>query len=83
MKSIFIPVLIVGLLGMSSVSVADNKKGVPAGFDGFLVYMANGVYDPGQPNPQPGVENCEGLFCDGGYFQREIMGRSDYEIELP
>lgn len=83
MKSIFSSVLVAVLISMSCKSIAhDNKRGVPAGFDGFLVYMANGVFDPDDPNPQPGLENCAGLFCDGGYFQREIMGRSDYEVEL-
>lgn len=81
MKSMIASALITGLVSMSSVSMADNGKGVPAGFDGFLVYMANGVYDPSAPSPQPGLENCEGLFCDGGYFQREIMGRSEYQIQ--
>jgi len=81
MKSMIASALLTGLVSVSSVSMADNEKGVPAGFDGFLVYMANGVYDPSVQSPQPGLENCEGLFCDGGYFQRDIMGRSEYQIQ--
>jgi hypothetical protein len=44
----------------------------PAGFDQVLVYMMTGVYDPDDPNFTP---------PDGDFWHREIMGRSDEEIE--
>jgi hypothetical protein len=53
----------------------------PRGYSKYIVYAATGVIDPKNPSPRPGVTGCDGtLFCDGDYFHREIMKRSDAEF---
>lgn len=49
-----------------------QSASTPDGFDKYLVYMAAGVYDPADPDFVP---------PSGDFFQREIMGRTDEEIE--
>ncbi len=64
-------ILLAGLALPLSVSAQGGDE-VPAGFDAFLVYMGNGIYDP----------NDAGYSApDGMFFQQEIMGRSEAEIE--
>ena len=63
----------------------DKDKGknvfvTPSGFDKVVLYMGNGIFDPNLDSPRPGVVGCTGLFCDGAFFQHEIMNRSDAEI---
>jgi hypothetical protein len=62
-----------------------GKKGLvqPDGFEKLVLYMGNGIFDPAVSEPRPGVTGCgpfDGLFCDGDFFQYEIMNRSDAEI---
>jgi hypothetical protein len=64
-------VLLVLSLTTSSL-VAAQEVAAPEGFDQLLVYMATGVYDPDDPNYEA---------PDGDFWHREIMGRSDEEIE--
>lgn len=82
MKKLLIGFTLVTALLSSTLSFADfgKRKVKPAGFDQFFVFMANGVFDPNNPNPGSGAVNCDGLFCDGYYFQSVTMGRSDQEI---
>ncbi|MGE0760806.1 MAG: hypothetical protein AB7O38_27600, partial [Pirellulaceae bacterium] len=54
------------LVGASSQSGAPT----PAGFDRYLVYMANGVLEPNTPQMLPGE-----------IFHQEIMGRSAEEMD--
>ena len=56
---------------LTAAGPANPGSPTPDGFDKFLVYMAAGVYDPGDPNY---------VAPDAEFFQREIMGRSDEEI---
>lgn len=72
-----------GLTGIAILSVSLVVAGVsqvgaggasgaptPVGFDRYLVYMANGVFDPEEePN-----------FLPGEIFQQEIMGRTPAEV---
>ena len=67
-------------LGMSSHAAADGKITTPDGFDSLVVYMGTGIFDPAVPEPRPGVVGCDGLFCDGLYFQKDVMQRTDEEI---
>ncbi|WP_133719085.1 hypothetical protein [Methylocaldum gracile] len=55
---------------------------VPEGYDSYFVYIANGLFDPSQPSPDPNVTNCDPMtnLCDGYYYQHEIIGRTDEEI---
>jgi hypothetical protein len=57
-------------LSISGAAIAAGGRGAPTpdGFDAYLVYMADGRYDPSVMGP------------DGDYFQKDIMGRSDAEI---
>lgn len=65
-------ILIASLVLPLGASAQGGGDDTPAGFDAFLVYMANGIYDP----------NDAGYTApDGDYFQRDIMGRTDEEIE--
>lgn len=66
--------------GLGAVSVVEAKQATPDGFRKFLVYMGTGVYDPSNSNPRPGITDCQGIFCDGDYFQKVIMHRSDEEV---
>lgn len=58
----------------------DEKVATPAGFDKLAVYMGTGIFDPLNPEPRPGITDCVGIFCDGMFFQKDVMGRSDEEI---
>ncbi|CAN5798190.1 hypothetical protein BH23CHL4_BH23CHL4_29230 [soil metagenome] len=64
-----LPALLIGafLIGlvMPALTVAQNS---PAGFDAYLVYMADGSFDPNEPNPGTADQ----------YFE-EIMGLSEEE----
>lgn len=63
----------------SLASYAAEKVNTPDGFNNVLVYMGTGVFDPSISEPRPGLTGCEGLFCGGEYFQKEVMGRTDAE----
>jgi hypothetical protein len=65
-------VLITSVVLPLNVNAQGGSGNTPAGFDAFLVYMANGIYDP---------NDADYTVPDGAYFHRDIMGRSDDEIE--
>ena len=48
-----------------------GTSATPDGYQKFLVYMANGVYDPNDPNYTA---------PDGLFFQKQIMHRTDAEV---
>ncbi len=48
-----------------------GKSATPDGYQKFLVYLANGVYNPNDPNYTA---------PDGMFFQKQIMHRSDAQI---
>jgi len=86
-KSVAIAFTCAMLIGTTSLSYAMEKRGfssgstaTPAGFKQMLLYMGTGIYDPNEQEPRPGVTGCTGLFCDGDYFQKEIMNRTVDEI---
>src|SRR5918995_5800330 len=56
----------VSLVGAAGSSGAPT----PAGFDPYLVYMANGVFDP----------NAEPATLPGEIFHQEVMGRTPAEM---
>jgi hypothetical protein len=60
------------VVASSSFALAAGRSGAPTptGFDRYLVYMANGVFDPEE----------EPAILPGDIFQQEIMGRSEAEI---
>lgn len=57
-------------LSASAWHHGNNKGVIPRGDDGFLVFMANGVYDPTEPPP---------VSTSGDYFDEVIMGRDAAE----
>ncbi|HBK55012.1 MAG TPA: hypothetical protein DDZ76_01790 [Xanthomonadales bacterium] len=69
-------------LGLTASVAAAPPKPSPEGFDHYMVLMAAGTLDLSVSEPAPGVTGCNGLFCDGEYFQRVIMGRDDAELAL-
>ncbi len=56
-------------LGLALPGTVRAQDSAPANFDGYLVYMANGQYDPSVPNAASGAK-----------FQSEIMGRSEADV---
>ena len=70
------PLLSLSLL--SSHAYAD-KDTLPNSYSNYLTYIANGSYDAASPHPV--VPGCFGGFCDGNYFQTEIMGRDQGTID--
>lgn len=75
-RSLVVFVSLIALLALSllpgqSVLAQDGTQ-APDGFDALLVYLASGVYDPNDPDYTA---------PDGDFWQREIMGRTDAEIE--
>ncbi len=80
-------ITLISILCFSATSYADDNKkrragkmSTPDGFDQVLLYMGTGIFDPNNPEPFPGVTGCNGGFCDGEFFQKEIMKRTDEEI---
>jgi len=71
------------VMALASTGVsAKDKVATPDGFEHILIYLGTGVFDPMNPTPRPGFVNCAGLFCDGEYFQKEIMHRTDADIAV-
>lgn len=66
-----IALLALSLLPGQTVQAQDGTQ-APDGFDAFLVYMGAGVYDPNDPDYTA---------PDGDFWQREIMGWTESEIE--
>jgi len=55
-----------------------QKQLMPVGYDGYLVMVGNGSWNLTQPHPV--VPGCFAMFCDGMYYQREIMRRTADQI---
>lgn len=63
-------------------SVQAAKQGVPATFTNYLVFMANGSVPIGAPSPDvPGCGLTNFIFCDGQWYQENIMKRTQGEID--
>jgi len=77
--------LVIFCIFSTSHVFADWRKGArhptPVGFDKYIVYIADGLYDPTKPHPNPEITGCDiSTFCDAEYFQKVLMGRDDAEI---
>ncbi len=58
-----------------------QSQPIPTGFtDDFRIFIATGVTDNAEPSEPPFVD-CFNSFCDGDYFHRVVMGRSDADID--
>lgn len=60
---------------------AKNEMTTPAGFSDLVLYIGSGIFDPNVDSPRPGVTGCTGLFCDGEFFQFNIMNRTQAEVD--
>lgn len=59
---------------------SSAPQSLPVGYDDYLVFVANGSWIVDEPHPTvPGCGELP-LFCDGQYFQEQIMGRTAEEI---
>lgn len=60
---------------------ADGPQPAPLGLSELIVYMADGLYDPMKPSPDPHMKNCDAMLnmCDGDYFQSHILGRNAWQ----
>jgi hypothetical protein len=78
----FVILLITGILASTADIAQAHPQRTPRGFDMYIVYMADGFYDPATPHPGrfPGCGNPVPGQCDSEYFQRNIMKRSSEEI---
>lgn len=76
--AVLVGVLAVGMPG-STLAAGGGITPTPEPYSEYLVMIANGVFEPG---PHPQVPGCGflGIFCDGAYFQEQILGRSPVEI---
>lgn len=59
---------------------AKGAMTTPAGYDNLVLYIGSGIFDPSVSEPRPGVTGCTGLFCDGDFYQKNIMNRTDAEV---
>lgn len=76
--SIFITVL----LGFGSSTLQASQQPIPTGFDDYAVFMATGTI-PFTPHPNSQITGCGvSIFCNGGYFHQQIMGRNLAEIAI-
>lgn len=57
---------------------SGGPQALPAGYERYLVLVANGSWNVLEPHPE--VPGCHMMFCDGDYFQKQIMGRTDQQI---
>lgn len=81
-RHLFVMAVLVGALAVGTPSSTFAGGGItptPEPYSEYLVMIANGTFEPG---PHPEVPGCGflGIFCDGSYFQEEILGRSPAEI---
>lgn len=65
------------LLIVFNNSHADWMPVPPFGYDNYLTYIANGVWDPNEPNPT--IDNCNGGVCFDDVFATDIQGRNPSE----
>jgi hypothetical protein len=68
--------LAVGALTVPAASAGITQA--PLGYDGYLTYMQNGIYDPAAPHPV--IPGCAGGFCDGNYFQSVFQKRTPAQV---
>ena len=80
MKKLIMALLGVGFGVALAAPVVVGRPLIQNGFtDTFRVFMATGKLDNAE-QPDPPFVDCFNGFCDGDYFQRVVMGRSDAEI---
>lgn len=77
-NTFLVGITLLSLSLLSSHAYAD-KDPLPNGYSNYLTYIANGSYAAASPHPV--VPGCFGGFCDGHYFQTEIMGRDQGTID--
>jgi hypothetical protein len=75
--------LFIILLSFSSIATAEKIGELenPNGFKKLALYLGTGLFDPKIDEPRPGVTGCTGVFCDGEFFQQNIMHRTPAETE--
>jgi len=81
LENLLAALVAVGVTAALALPVAaDPRQSIPLGYtDDFLVIMASGVVDDNQ-QPNAPFHTCTGSVCDGEYFHKVVMGRSDAEI---
>ena len=71
------------LTALTALGQPSAPHPTPAGFDDYLVFMADGFYEANTPSPNPAIGGCGAIIpglCDGDYFHEVIMGRTPGEI---
>ena len=79
MKQLMTTLISVSCVVALAVSTAGEQP-TPQGFtDDFRVFIATGLIDNAE-QPDPPFVNCFNALCDGDYFHKVVMGRSDEEL---
>ena len=70
-----------GVVALTTPAGAEPQP-IPTGYtQEFRLLMASGVVDNAE-QPDPPFVNCFNSFCDGEYFHKVVMGRTDAEIAV-
>lgn len=48
--------------------LADGNTATSNGFEKNIGFYGTGLIDPTNPSPRPGINDCDGLICGGGFF---------------
>ena len=70
--AMFVAIIAAGLAQYGPSAMGSGFTRTPSGLDGYLVFTADGVFDPVDPGYLP---------PDGDYFDEVIMGRDESEKE--
>ena len=70
--------LAVSLGALCATSASASVVQAPAGYDAYLTYIQNGVFDPASPHPV--IPGCGGGICDGNYFHSAYMKRNPAQV---
>lgn len=68
-------------LAVSALAAPAASAGytqAPSGYDAYLTYIMNGVYNPATPHPV--VPGCSDGVCDGNYFHTVIQKRTPAQV---
>ena len=76
-----VSIVLLSLATLAGSSHAQSSSKTPEGFSGLGLFVADGEFVPGSPNPD--VPGCDVVpaFCDISYFWEEIVGFTPEQAE--
>jgi hypothetical protein len=80
-KALVVSIVLFSLTVVGSAARAQSSNQTPEGFSGLGVFVADGEFVPGSPNPD--VPGCDLIpaFCDINYFFEEVVHFTPEEQE--